>query len=322
VPYLQRADKPDPYDLQWEKPRPLIMRRDCIGVAERVGNDGTVLQQLTSAELDRIETVVRAWLMNARADGGTGDTDRAIAINLLFSYANPVHERNLAARLAKKFPSVAISLSSEVAPLWREYERASTTILDAYTRPSLTRFLRGLKKRLQADGYAARLAVMKSNGGRMLAEVATERPIQILLSGLAGGVIAGRAFGQATDRKNVITFDMGGTSTDVAVIVDDVLTYTTEYQLAFGLPVSIPSLDVITIGAGGGSIAWIDKGGLLKVGPASADADPGPVCYGRGGISPTVTDANLVLGRLSSRSLLGGEMVLETMMSSRGGRRK
>ena len=152
---------------------------------------------------------------------------------------------------------------------------------------------------------------MKSNGGQMLAAAAAERPIQLLLSGLAGGVVAGRAAGAAQGCDNVITFDMGGTSTDVAVVVEGELTYTTEYQLEVGQPVSIPSLDVVTIGAGGGSIAWLDKGGLLKVGPRSAGAVPGPACYALGGGEPIATDANLVLGRLGPNSLLGGTMALD-----------
>jgi N-methylhydantoinase A/oxoprolinase/acetone carboxylase beta subunit/N-methylhydantoinase B/oxoprolinase/acetone carboxylase alpha subunit len=317
IPHLQRADKPDPYDLQWEKPQPLVRRRDCIGIAERIASDGSVVEPLRARELDRLAALVAAWIaeQGLAADGaprtGKRQADCAIAVNLLFSYANPAHEQQLAALLARRFPALSISLSSEVSPLWREYERASTTILDAFTRPLLQRFLEGLDRRLKSEGYRANLAVMKSNGGRMLASTAAIRPIQILLSGLAGGVIGGRAVGEAAGRRSCITFDMGGTSTDVAVIVDGVLTYTTEYQLEFGLPVSMTSLDVITIGAGGGSIAWVDKGGLLKVGPGSAGADPGPACYGRGGSEPTVTDANLVLGRLGARSLLGGGMSLD-----------
>jgi len=314
IPQLQRADKPDPYDLQWEKPRPLVSRRDSLGVAERVRSDGSIAQELEPAELTRVGDQVSEWLAAVGPESGT---DRAVAINFLFSFANPAHERLLSGYLEDRFPGLAISLSSEVSPLWREYERASTTILDAYTRPLLKRFLSGLEQRLTAEGYRAHLAVMKSNGGQMLARATADRPIHLLLSGLAGGVIGGRAFGDVTGRQNVITFDMGGTSTDVAVILDGGLTYTTEYQLEFGLPVSIPSLDVITIGAGGGSIAWIDKGGLLKVGPASAGADPGPVAYGRGGTEPTVTDANVVLGRLGSRSLLGGGMELDAAAARR-----
>jgi N-methylhydantoinase A/oxoprolinase/acetone carboxylase beta subunit/N-methylhydantoinase B/oxoprolinase/acetone carboxylase alpha subunit len=313
VPHLQRADKPDPYDLQWVKPRALVSRRNCLGVAERIGPEGQVLKALTEQELVRMGDRVAAWLAetNSPSSSTTGFDDHAVAVNLLFSYANGAHERAIAAYLGRRFPGLSVSLSSEVSPLWREYERASTTILDAFTRPMLRRFLIGLEQRLKAEGYAAPLSVMKSNGGQMLAAAAVDRPIHLLLSGLAGGVIAGRAAGAAHGCHNVITFDMGGTSTDVAVIVEGELTNTTEYQLEFGQPVSIPSLDVITIGAGGGSIAWVDKGGLLKVGPHSAGAAPGPACYALGGSSATVTDANLVLGRLGPDSLLDGAMTLD-----------
>ncbi len=307
VPHLQRADKPDPYNLQWIRPRALVERRACLGVHERIGPEGQVWSPLTQAEVVRIGDEVEAWL---RQDASAQSDDevfqnRAVAVNLLFSYANDVHERAIAGYLSRRFPGLAVSLSSGVSPLWREYERASTTILDAFTRPLLRRFLTGLESRLRAEGYSATLFVMKSNGGQMRASAAAEKPIHVLLSGLAGGVIAGRALGAVHGQRNVITFDMGGTSTDVALVADGVLTYTTEYQLEFGLPVSIPSLDVVTIGAGGGSIAWIDKGGLLRVGPQSAGAVPGPACYGLGGTEPTVTDANLVLGRLGQELAAG-----------------
>ena len=313
VPHLLRADKPDPYDLQWVKPRALISRRNCLGVAERIGPEGQVLKPLTEEELVRMGDRVAAWLAetNSPSSSARGFDDRAVAVNLLFSYANAAHERTIGAYLGKRFPGLSVSLSSEVSPLWREYERANTTILDAFTRPMLKRFLIGLEQKLKAEGYAAPLSVMKSNGGQMLAAAAVDRPIQLLLSGLSGGVIAGRAAGAAHGCDNVITFDMGGTSTDVAVVVAGELTYTTEYQLEFGQPVSLPSLDVITIGAGGGSIAWVDKGGLVKVGPHSAGAAPGPACYGLGGTQPTMTDANLVLGRLGPNSLLGGAINLD-----------
>ncbi|MEO1017323.1 MAG: hydantoinase B/oxoprolinase family protein [Pseudomonadota bacterium] len=307
IPHLQRADKPDPYDLQWVKPRALVPRRHCFGVRERIGPKGQVLLDLTDDELQSLGDRIEQW----RTEGTQSDQDQAVAVNLLFAYANPRHEQVIGDYLAARFPGLALSLSSEVSPLWREYERASTTILDAFTRPLLKRFLENTETLLREHGFIAPLSVMKSNGGQMLAQAAAERPVQFLLSGLAGGVIAGKAYGNAHGFSDLITFDMGGTSTDVAVIVDDALTQTTEYQLEFSLPVSVPSLDVRTIGAGGGSIIWIDKGGLLKVGPQSAGATPGPACYGHGGMAPTVTDANLVLGRLGADSLLGGTMKLD-----------
>ena len=305
IPHIQRADKPDPYDLQWEKPRPFVQRRDGLGVRERITPTGAVELPLTDQELDRVGDAVAVWL----DDGDPGE--RALAVNLLFAFAEPAHERRLGAHLAARFPDLPISLSHEVAPLWREYERASTTILDAYLKPLLRRFVGRLTSRLQQAGYTAPLTLMKSNGGHLSAAAAAEQPAQLLLSGLAGGVIGGAAFGAAAWRRNLVTFDMGGTSTDVGLVVDGAWGYTTEYELAFGIPLMVPTIDVVTIGAGGGSIAWIDKGGLLRVGPRSAGALPGPAAYGRGGSEATVTDANLVLGRLAADSLLGGELPLD-----------
>ncbi len=312
IPFLQRADKPDPYDQGWQRPEPLVARRDCLGVVERIGPGGDVITPLSAVELDRLAARLRERL-DAAPEGG----DCAIAVNLLFSYANPAHEKAIAAHLAERFPAIPLSLASEVAPIWREYERASTTILDAFTKPLMRRFIGGLEAPIRNAGYQSGVAVMKSNGGRMLAAAAAERPAQLLLSGLAGGVIAGRHYGMAAGHRNVITFDMGGTSTDIGLVVDGNLAYTTEYQMEFGQPVMVPSLDVVTIGAGGGSIAWIDKGGLLRVGPASAGADPGPACYGRGGTEATVTDANLLLGRLGADSLLGGGMAIDRAAAER-----
>ncbi len=305
IPHIQRADKPDPYDLQWEKPRPFVQRHDSLGVAERITPGGAVEVPLTDAELERVGDAVARWLDDA------DPSERAVAVNLLFSFAEPAHERRLGAHLAARFPGLPVSLSHEVAPLWREYERASTTILDAYVKPLLRRFVGRLEARLREAGYAAPVALIKSNGGRLLAKAATDQPAQLLLSGLAGGVIGGASTGARAGRRNLVTFDMGGTSTDVGLVVDGAWTYTTEYQLTFGIPVMVPTIDVVTIGAGGGSIAWIDKGGLLRVGPRSAGAVPGPAAYGRGGTEATVTDANLMLGRLAPDSLLGGELPLD-----------
>lgn len=312
VPQLQRADRPQSYDFSWPKPTSLVRRRDSIGARERTRADGSVELEIDNAELSRVGDLVADKLDAApEPNVANEDSECAVAINLLFSYANTGNEIKLATYLGQRFPDLSVSLSSEVSPLWREYERASTTILDAFTRPMFGRFLENIAEGLKADGFDVSLAVMKSNGGHMIARAAANRPIQFLLSGLAGGVTAGQAFSERMDYANAITFDMGGTSTDVAVVTEGRLTYTTEYQFEFGLPVSIPSLDVMTIGAGGGSIAWIDQGGLLKVGPMSAGAVPGPVCYGHGGTQPTVTDANLVLGRLGADSLLGGEMTID-----------
>ena len=303
IPYIQRIDKKDPYDLQWLKPQPFVARRDCLGVAERITSDGTVLRPLTDAELERVAAAVERRLEGAVAGV-------AIAINLLFSYANPVHERALARLLRERLPGVPVSVSSDVSPLWREYERASTTIIDAYLRPRLEAMIGGLERGLHERGFAGAVTVMKSNGGQMRAQAAKEQPAHTMLSGLSGGVIGGRYFAELAGCASVVTFDMGGTSTDVSLIVEGEIGYTTDYELDFSIPVSAPCVDLHTIGAGGGSIAWIDQGGMLRVGPHSAGAAPGPVCYGLGGEEVTVTDANLLLGRLDPAYFLGGHMEL------------
>lgn len=303
VPYIQRVDKKDPYDLQWQKPEPFVKRQDCIGANERVASDGQVLIPLTTAELERVGKRIQERINGAQ-------DNIAIAVNLLFAYANPAHEEALCEFLGTRFPGLPISLSSRVAPLWREYERANTTIIDAALKPLMEQFVGDLEKRLAHSNFRGTFAIMKSNGGQMLSSAAQAQPVQTMLSGLSGGVIGGKYFGELVGNHNIITFDMGGTSTDVATIIDGRIRYTTEYELDFNLPVSAPFLDLKTIGAGGGSIAWLDKGGLLRVGPQSAGAVPGPVCYDLGGEQITVTDANLVLGRLDPDYFLGGEIHL------------
>ena len=303
IPYIQRIDKKDPYDLQWLKPQPFVARRDCLGVDERVTSDGTVLRPLTDGELERVAAAVER-----RVEGAVAGV--AIAVNLLFSYANPAHERTLARLLRERLPGVPVSVSSDISPLWREYERASTTIIDAYLRPRLEAMIDGLERGLRKREFGGAIAVMKSNGGQMRAEAAKRQPAHTMLSGLSGGVIGGRYFAELAGCANVVTFDMGGTSTDVSLIVGGEIGYTTDYELDFSIPVSAPCVDLHTIGAGGGSIAWIDQGGMLRVGPHSAGAAPGPVCYGLGGEEVTVTDANLLLGRLDPAYFLGGHMEL------------
>ena len=201
-----------------------------------------------------------------------------------------------------------LSISYEVLPKWKEYERASTTLADAYVKPLVARSFASMKKRFAAVGLDGRVAVMKSNGGESSFAGAAAQPIQMTVSGPTGGVVASRAMSKLIDEPNIVTLDMGGTSTDCATIINGAERFTTNFQIEWGLPIQIPMIDVRSIGAGGGSIAWIDKGDLLQVGPQSAGADPAPACYGRGGIEPTVTDSNLVLGRLNSQEFLGGKM--------------
>lgn len=305
VPFLQRVDRKFHYDLDWERPRPLVHRRDCLGVAERVDYQGDIVDPLGAADLDRIITDVRSKLSD------TSDEPVALAINFLFAYAHPEHEQEVRNRLSKEFPDLPISVSHEVAPIWREYERASTTIADAAVKPMMQAFVKSLDHGLKSRGFERKWAVMKSNGGQMLAEASADRPIQTVLSGLSGGIIAGKTIGERQNAHNIITFDMGGTSTDVGVVANGSIGYTTAWEIEFGLPISAPFIDLTTMGAGGGSIAWINKGGMLQVGPQSAGAVPGPACYGLGGDEPTVTDANVVLGRMNPKNFLGGDMTID-----------
>ena len=305
VPFIQRINRRHHYDLSWVKPAPLVERRDCIGVNERITKDEEVLVPLGDEELARIRDVVAE-----RIAEGPGPI--AIGVNLLFAYANPVHELRIGEFLRREFPDVPVSLSHRVAPIWREYERGSTTLADAYIKPLVGLFARNLDAGFRERGLKCSWQFMKSNGGNMVAEAAPEQAVQLLLSGLAGGIIAGRYFGELAGSNKVVTLDMGGTSTDVGVVIDGGYGYTTEYQVEWGIPVAAPFIDITTIGAGGGSIAWIDKGGFLKVGPHSAGAEPGPACYDTGGTAATVTDANLVLGRLNPDYFLGGRMKLNT----------
>ena len=311
IPYIQRMNRRYHYSLEWTKPAPLVKHRDCVGVRERVTEDGQVRIPLDD---EALETVARE--VERRLDGR--DRRRvAIAVCLLFSYINPRHELRLGEFLKQRFPAVPVSLSHQVAPIWREYERGSTVIADAYIKPTLEAYLGSTRAHLHALGLTAPWAVMKSNGGNTLPEAAEAQPIQLLLSGLSGGVIGGEYFGQRAGARNLITLDMGGTSCDVGIIRNGQIGYSTNFEIEWGLPVAVPVVDLTTIGAGGGSIAWIDKGGFLRVGPHSAGAEPGPACYGAGASDATVTDANLVLGRLNADYFLGGKMRLDPAAAER-----
>lgn len=307
IPFLQRVSRKFHYDLDWERPLPLVVRRDCLGVRERVDYKGEIVSALTAEGIEDLIAAIRERL--AGVDGEPADL--AFALNFLFSYVRPDHEAGVREALTKTFPGIPISASHEVAPIWREYERASTTIADAAVKPLVSRFIGSLDAGLRDRGFARSWSVMKSNGGQMLAKTAGERPVQTILSGLSGGIIAGKAFGAEAGASNVITFDMGGTSTDVGVVADDRIQYTTAWEIEFGLPVAAPFIEMTTMGAGGGSIAWVNKGGLLQVGPQSAGAVPGPACYAHGGQEATVTDANVVLGRLNPENFLGGDLPLD-----------
>ena len=307
VPFLQRVDRKFHYDLDWERPLPLVARRDCLGIRERVDYRGETVTPLTDEGIEALVEAIRERLADANGESA----DLAFALNFLFSYVRPDHEAGVREALTQAFPGIPISASHEVAPIWREYERASTTIADAAVKPLVSRFIGSLDDGLRERGFERSWSVMKSNGGQMLSQTAGERPVQTVLSGLSGGIIAGQAFGAEAGQSNVITFDMGGTSTDVGVVADGRVGYTTAWEIEFGLPVAAPFIEMTTMGAGGGSIAWVNKGGLLQVGPQSAGAVPGPACYGQGGQEATVTDANVALGRLNPDNFLGGDLSLD-----------
>ena len=302
VAFIQRLNRRWAFRLDWQKPQPLVLRRHIIGVRERIDSSGTVLEALDDSELDRATGEVAAL-------AAAGEID-AVAVCLLFSYLNDIHERKLAAGLARSIPDLPVSVSSAVSPIWREYERVSTTLADAYIRPVLTRYLADLETRIGGPSQVP-LLVLKSNGGMGAPASILPRPVTTLLSGLAGGVVAGAYYAGQVGEKAGITFDMGGTSTDIGIVRDGQVAQIMDYEIEWGLPVTIPTVDVHSIGAGGGSIARIDEGGLIQVGPESAGADPGPACYAKGGTAPTVTDANLVLGRLNPGYFLGGKIKLD-----------
>jgi len=305
VPIIGRIDRKEAYNPAWPKPDSGVRRRHVFGIAERADHKGNVLTALEDSELVRLGDWIDTWLAT------DPDGDWAVAVNLLFSYVHTAHEARIGEYLAKRFSNLPISLSHRVSPIWREYERGTTCIADASIKRLIKRFVDRLSGDLQAEGVSAPLTLMKSNGGHADATSAADVPVQIFLSGLAGGVIAGRRFARDHLNGNSVTLDMGGTSADVGLIFDGEFGSTTEYEVEWGVPISALFIDYITIGAGGGSIAHVDSGGFLCVGPKSAGAEPGPACYGRGGTEPTITDANIVLGRLDPEFFLGGRMKLK-----------
>ncbi|MGH7120322.1 MAG: hydantoinase/oxoprolinase family protein [Acetobacteraceae bacterium] len=303
VPLIQRINRPREYDLHWRKPPPLARRRLCFGVRERVNAHGEAVVPLTDEAIQQVVGAIRHLTRE--------DAPEAIAVCLLFAFLNPVHELMLSQHLAQAFPRLPISLSHQVAPIWREYERSSTVLADAYVKPLVARYCESLERALATRRTHVPCSILKSDGGTTLLANAARRPVDILFSGLAGGLVGGRYWARRVGVADAITLDMGGTSADVGLIVGGQQRFTTEFEIEWGLPVSVPTVEVRTLGAGGGSIAWVDKGGMLNVGPESAGAVPGPAAYAAGGDAATVTDANLVLGRLDPAFFLGGEIRLD-----------
>lgn len=295
---LRRQKRDSLYDIQTEKPRILASRDKRLEVSERVLFDGRILTPLD-------EDDVRAAARKLKAEGIT-----TVAVCFLFSFVEPAHEKRVKEILQEEMPGAFVSISHEVAPEFREYERLSTTVVNAYLGPIMKSYLSKLQPRLAEIGIDAHPHLTQSNGGVISSEVAQNFPARTVLSGPAAGVIGALSVGGHSGFDNIITFDMGGTSTDVSLI-DRGRPQMSNDAVVHGYPLKLPMLDIHTVGAGGGSIAHIDAGGLLKVGPRSAAADPGPVCYGRGNEEPTVTDANVVLQVLNPTHLLNGRMAID-----------
>lgn len=303
---IGRGNRPDMYNLKFHKPEPFVPRRLRFEVRERVTADGTVSTPIHLCDLDAVATECRRQGVEA------------VALCFLHSYAHPEHERQAAAYLRDLLPGVTISTSSEITKEWREYERSSTVVLNAYVQPILDRYLANLEEDLRALKVPGRLFAMLSNGGTAAFASARRQPIQLVESGPAGGIIGAALVGEQIGEPNVISLDVGGTTAKCSLIEGGEVKIAGDYRLEWtplspGYPVRIPVVDIVEIGAGGGSIAWFDEGGALRVGPRSAGADPGPACYGRGGTEPTVTDAMLIAGVLEPASFLGGRLVVDVV---------
>ena len=296
---IQRHDRRAIYDLQYQKPSPVVPRHHTYEINERIAADGQIVSDLDS---EVTSNLVRDILEREKFD--------SVAICFLHSYLNPIHERAMSDIISALYPEMPITCSCDVAREFREYERASTTTLAAYVQPVVAGYINRFSEELARRGFQGKFSIMQSNGGRMPAAAITKNAITALFSGPAAGVVGAIRGKGSTPYTDIITLDMGGTSTDVALVSNDQAELT-PMTMIDGLPVKTPVVDIVTVGAGGGSIAWVDDGGLLRVGPQSAGATPGPACYGRGGKLPTVTDAHLVRGTLQADSFLGGKMSVD-----------
>src|SRR5436309_18793 len=292
---IGRQNRPSLYDLRITRPDPPIPRERCFGLRERVDAHGRVLRSPTKRDLAEV-------VRRVRSSGA-----ESVAISLLFSFLHPAHEQ----RLAKALSGLSVSTSHEVLAEFREFERSSTTALDAYVKPLVMRYLHDLERAVQGDFY-----LMKSSGGVVSHRTVLHRPVDMVLSGPAGGVAAAVAIARTTGHRNLLTFDMGGTSADFSTIVRGSASWTAEAMID-EFPLARPVVEIESVGAGGGSIAWIDAGRSLRVGPGSAGADPGPIAYGKGGDQVTVSDTDLSGGVLGS-SLLGGRLPLRSALAARG----
>ena len=314
---IRNLRMPRLYDLNWEKPAPLVERYLRLVVDERVNTKGEILNELDRGEA---ETVVDRLL-----EEGV----EVIAVSLINSFANPKHEQILKEIIRRKAPDLPVCISFDVLPEIKEYERTSTTVINAYLLPIVSHYLRNLQNEFADVSITAPLLLMQSNGGLMTAEAAGRLPCNIVESGPAGGVVGGYAFGEKVGLKDIITFDMGGTTAKASLIENGEYTRSLEFQVGGGILtgsrlmtgsgylLKVPAIDLAEVGAGGGSVVWIDAGGSMQIGPQSAGAKPGPVCYDIGGEDPTVTDANVILGYLNQEYLVGGELKIDASRSNK-----
>ena len=307
---IGRANRPDIYNLRFRKQPVFVPREYRYEVSERLDHHGEVVTPLDEQDVRRVAELI--------SEEGL----EAVAICFLHSYVNPEHERRCASLLRQLLPDTFISISSDITKEWREYERSSTVALNAYVQPVASSYVANLETALRAMGVDSGLHIMKSNGGTNTFDLSKAQPIHMVESGPVGGVIGAKIVGEAIGQRNLITIDVGGTTAKTSLIDGGAIKFTTEYRIekdAYnpGYPIKIPVVDIVEIGAGGGSIAWIDEARTLKIGPRSAGALPGPACYAQGGEEPTITDANLLLSRINADYFLGGEMKVDASLAEK-----
>jgi len=314
---LRRIRVPRLYDPLYVKPEPLVPRRLCFEVNERVDANGEIIRPLDKAQVERVAVKLAAMEIEA------------IAVCLLHSYVNPSHEQTVGHILKNVLPNTYVTLSVDVLPQIREYERTSTTVVNAYVGPPVKRYLQSMIRQLNASGIRCRFMVMQSSGGILNAHEVTMTPAQIVECGPAAGVIGAARLGELSQESNLISFDMGGTTAKASMIESGQIKITDEYDVGgrisspsrltggYGYALKLPAIDISEVGAGGGSIVWLDKAGSIKVGPESAGAVPGPACYGFGGQRPTVTDANTLLGYINPESIAGGAVPIDRELAAR-----
>ncbi|MEM9172165.1 MAG: hydantoinase/oxoprolinase family protein [Pseudomonadota bacterium] len=306
---MGRGGRKPVYNFTARGPEPVVARQFRREVDERMTFDGKVLKQLDLEQVDREVD----FLVSSGVD--------AVAITFIHAYANPLHEEQARQQIARRYPDLPVSVSHDIAPEWREYERTSTTVLNAFVKPVVKDYLTGVEQELAKVNYTNSIAVMQSNGGAADLHTASEKPIRTLMSGPAGGVIGAKALCDQLGYQNIICTDVGGTTYDVAIIDDGRVLERSQTEIA-SRPILASQIDVVSIGAGGGSIAWLDHRNGLQVGPRSAGASPGPVCFGNGGTEPTITDAQLVLGCFDPEYFLGGRMILDLSAAESAIRKK